>query len=497
MVMAAEPFVLAVDVGTSSLKAVVYARGGAVCAASTQRYENAAPQAGWAEADPEDWWAALLAAANELRKDLPDLGSVEALALTGQMHTLVLLDEDLQVAPPTMLWLDRRASAETSDLQQAFHLPPYHLNTTYSLPKLVWLARHRPEVMARVRHVLWAKDFLRLRLTGRLATDRTEAGGAALLDWQTLDWARERLGWAGIDPEILPPLLNPTDDAGPLLPEAARLLGLRPDVRVLTGVGDVLALVTGAPRAEGRICCSMGSSSMVFGAIPQGKDLRDPLDRIYTYPLLPYRLLGGVTSTSGAAVQWAYRSLYSAEMSFEAAIVDGLSTPPGADGLVFLPFLSGERSPYWSDRLRGAYYGLTLAHTRAHMLRAVMEGVVYSLRRLVEIFEETGFKVEEIALAGGGALIHGFPRLVAEICERPVVVYTGQETVTNGLYAYACQALDPTVSFEQALERTFQQPEIVRPTGAWTERYSSLYRQYIHLAEFAGQAIAGLDGPPG
>ncbi len=496
MVKAGEPFVLAVDVGTSSLKAVVYDRAGAVCASSTQRYENTAPQAGWAEADPKDWWAALLAAADELRRELPDLSTVEALALTGQMHTLVLLDEHLQVVLPTMLWLDRRASAETVELQRAFHLPPYHLNTTYSLPKLVWLARHHPDVLARVRHVLWAKDFLRLRLTGRLATDRTEAGGAALLDWQTLDWARERLEWAGISPTILPPLLSPTDDAGPLLPEAARILGLRPDVKVIAGVGDVLALVTGAPRAEGRICCSMGSSSMVFGAIPEGQDLRDPLGRIYTYPLLPYRLLGGVTSTSGAAVQWAYRSLYSPDEAFEAAVADGFSTPPGADGLVFLPFLSGERSPYWSDRLRGAYYGLTLAHTRAHMLRAVMEGVVFSLRRLVEIFEETGFKVDEIALAGGGALIQGYPQLVAEICERPVVVFSGQETVTNGLYAYACQALDPTVSFEQALARTFQPPEYVQPGGELTGIYSRLYRQYVHLAEFTGQALPGIAGAP-
>jgi xylulokinase len=492
-----QPFVLAVDVGTSSLKAVVYEREGAVLASSTQRYENRTPQAGWAETDPQDWWAALNAGLGELRAADLDLAAIDAVALTGQMHTLILLDERLQVVPPTILWLDRRAAAETAELQHAFSLPPYHLNSTYSLPKLVWLKRHRPEVIARARYVLWPKDYLRFRLTGRLATDRTEAGGAALLDWQTLDWAAERLEWAGISPEILPPLLNATDDAGPLLPEVARALGLRPDVKVIAGTGDVLALVTGAPRAAGRVGCSMGSSSMVFGPVSPGKEMRDPHGRIYPYSLLPYPLIGGVSSTSGAAIQWAYRSLYPTGPAFEDAVVGALATPAGADGLIFLPFLSGERSPYWSDAVRGGYYGLALAHTPAHLLRAAMEGVAYSLRTLLDLFVETGFPVEEIALSGGGALIPGFAQLAADICGWPIKVFSGQETVTNGLYALACQALEPGVSFEQALAKTFLPPECVDPHAHLAPMYARAYRQYCRFAEFAAREPSQADGEPG
>ncbi len=484
------PFLLAVDVGTSSLKAVCYERGGDVLASASRRYDSINPQSGWAEANPQDWWLALQAVVAELSDCLAGFKAIEVIALTGQMHTGVLLDENNAVLPPTILWLDRRAANETVELQQTFHLPPYQLNSTYTLPKLVWLARHEPEVMAKVRCLLWPKDYLRFRLTGRLLTDCTEAGGAALLDWQSMTWATERLEWAGISPAILPPLCRPTDEAGPLLPEIARDWDLRPDVKVLVGAGDVLALVTGAPPSPGRVTCSMGSSSMVYCPSPAGQVVQDPVDRIYTYPLLPYNLVGGVSSTSGAALQWAYETLFGASETFSAAVSAAMQVPDGAGDLIFLPFLSGERSPFWSDHLRGSFYGLTLKHSRAHMLRAVLEGVAFSLRYLLDIFEECGVPVTEIALAGGGAEIQGWPAIFSKICKRPVVLYSGQETVTRALYAYACLSIGEDVTFEQALLRTFQPAERVEASSQNDPVYDRLYQQYCQLAEFADEVLS-------
>jgi xylulokinase len=485
------PCVLTVDVGTSSLKAVVYGCRGSLLASAARRYAGipSSQQPGWAEADPQDWWDALLGAVQELKHTLPDFSQVQAVALTGQMHTAVLLDDHAQVLPPTMLWLDRRAAAETAELQQAFNLPPYHLNSTYSLPRLVWLARHRPDVIQKARHLLWPKDYLRWRLTGEFLTDFTEAGGAALLDWEKLEWAVERLEWAGISPAILPPLRQPTDLAGRLLPEIASLWGLRPDVKVLVGAGDVLALVTAAPPAPGRLTCSMGSSSMVFYPLAPGQDCRDPQQRIYSYPLLPYRLLGGVSSTSGASINWAAGALFG-ELPFQDAIAAALASPAGANGLLFLPFLSGERSPYWSDSLRGSFYGLSLSHNRQDMLRAVLEGVAFSLRALLDIFQQTGVGVQEIALAGGGAAIAGLPTILANICQRPLVIFSSQETVTHGLYAYACQVLEDGISFNEAIQRTFQQPERVESDARQSELYERLYRQYSQLADFANHSLS-------
>ncbi len=479
--MTVAPLILTVDVGTSSLKAVVYDGAGQVVASAGRRYGYQTPQAGWAEADPEAWWEALAAALDELRAAPLDLHAVEVLALTGQMHTAVLLDTSGMVVPPTILWLDRRAAAETAELQARLGLPPYQLNSTYTLPKLAWLARHEPAQVARAAHILWPKDYLRYRLTGTYLTDRTEAGGAALLDWDTLTWANDRMAAIGLDPALLPPFRAPHEDAGALLSEWAGRFGLRADLRVITGAGDVLALITGAPPELGQVTCSLGSSSMVFMPQPPGYQAAEGENRLYVYPLLPYPLLGGVTSTSGAALQWAWQAFYEGELGFEDAVAGGMAVAPGAEGLFFLPFLSGERSPFWNDGLAGGFYGLTLAHRRPHMLRAVLEGVAFSLRYLLDIFTELGAPPQTIALAGGGAAVAGWPQLTADICRLPVRIYAGQETVTRGAYAYARQALGD--DFSTALAATFDAPITLPPSP--DARYEAQYRRYRLLAEFA------------
>jgi sugar (pentulose or hexulose) kinase len=228
---------------------------------------------------------------------------------------------------------------------------------------------------------------------------------------------------------------------GALLPELAGRFGLRKDVRIIAGAGDVLALISGAPPELGQVTCSIGTSSMVFGPLPPGHKIADSESRLYVYSLLPYPLLGGVSSTTGVALQWAWQALYEDQLSFEQAVAQGLQAPAGAGGLLFLPFLAGERNPFWNDGLAGAFYGLTLAHRRPQLMRSVLEGVPFSLRYLLDIFAELGVAPQAIALAGGGAAVAGWPQLFADICRLPVRIYAGQETVTRGLYAYARQAL--------------------------------------------------------
>lgn len=484
------PFLLAVDVGTSSLKAVLYHRSGKCIAAASCRYTYSTPYAGWAETEVNDWWQALVGALKELESQKHDLAKVEAVALTGQMHTFVLLDEKGEVIKPTILWLDRRAAAETAELQRQFDLPPYQLNSTYSLPKLLWLKRNQPDTIEQTRHILWAKDYLRYLLTGEMMTDLTEAGGAALLDWDNLRWAEDRMRWCGIDAHILPPLCKATDDAGRLLPRIASGLGLNPNARVFVGAGDVLALITGAPPQYGQVTCSLGTSSMIFAPVAQEWNRQDVQNRIYVYPLLPYRLLGGVSSTSGASLQWAWQALYEGSCSYDEAVRRALDIAPGSNDTVFLPFLTGERSPYWNDSLRGAFYGITLAHNRSHLLRAVMEGVAYSLRYLLGIFDELGVPISTVALAGGGTLTPGWAQMIADICKLPVAIYTGQETVTHGLFAYACQILHESDSFEQALLKVFKQPRLIQPDEQHHEVYDRLYKRYSLLADFSHQVLS-------
>jgi xylulokinase len=476
-------------VGTSALKAVLYALTGRVLSTATRRYDYETPQPGWAEANPAEWWAALLAALTELRAAGFDLGAIQAIGLTGQMHTAVLLDESGQPLAPTILWLDRRAAAETVELQQKLGLPPYLLNSSYTLPKLLWLARRQPQVLARTRTLLWPKDYLRFRLTGQLLTDVTEAGGAALLDLERESWAFERLALVNLNPEALPQLRAASADAGPLLPAVAAQLGLSPAARVIVGAGDVIALLGGAPPRFGRLTCSLGSSGMLSGLVREDHVINDARCRLYIYPLLPVRLLNGVLSTSGAALSWAWQTLYGAEKTLAHSLDVALATPPGADSLFFLPYLAGERCPYWSDSLRGGFYGLTLTHSRAHLLRAVLEGVAYSLRHLLDIATELGVPVQEIALAGGGAAAPGWPQIIADVCQRPVVLYAGQETVTRALFAYCLTALERGTAFDEALNRTFEAPQRLRPRLELTAIYDPIYHRYRLLADFVAERI--------
>ena len=474
---------LALDIGTSSLKAVVYAKNGRQIALESSGYEIISTQPGWAEANVEEWRKALDIVLSRLVEKSHLLEEIKAIAFTGQMHTAVLLDEKCEPISPTILWLDRRAAAETEELQALWKLPAHQLNSTYTLPKLLWLKRHSPEVIRRTKHILWPKDYLRFLLTGKIMTDITEAGGAGLLDWNTMLWAKERLEYLDIDPDILPPMLQPDGVAGALIPEIAKQYRINPLAKIIVGAGDVLALISSAPPELGRVSCSIGSSSMVFVPVDADQQINDPLNRVYTYPLLKYPLIGGVSSTTGAALKWACENLYP-EISFNEVIDKALSVPEGSGGVLFLPFLSGERSPYWNDKLKGGFYGLTLLSNRPMMVRAVMEGVGYSLKYLIDIFTSLGVIVKEIALAGGGATVKGWPQILADICQKPVCIYSSQETVTHALFAYACKALGDERTFDQAILQSFEKFERIDPNPDLNNTYQIIYERYSKIADF-------------
>jgi xylulokinase len=489
MMASARPEILAIDVGTSSLKAVLYDSAGTVLGTATRRYEYHSPQPAWAEGNPEDWWNAFEGALADLRQQGFALKQVEGIAFTGQMHTAVLLDRTGQVLEPTILWLDRRAAAETAELEDRLGLPPYQLNSTYTLPKLLWLYRHRPQVIERVHTILWPKDYLRYRLTGELGTEMTEAGGAALMNWTDRSWATDRLALVGLAPSVLPPAHEANAIVGLPRREVAGKLDLNPEARVVVGMGDVAALIGGAPPQPGRVVCSLGSSSMIFMALAQNQHPQDSAHRLYTYPLGPYRLLGGVSSTTGATLVWAYNQIAqdtAGDISFEQVMSAAARLAPGADGLCFIPYLAGERSPYWLDDIKGGFYGLQLSHTRQHFIRAVMEGVAFSLRHLLDIFGELGTPVAELVLAGGGTKTPGLAQIIADVCQYDLAIYTEAETVTRVLYALCRSALSQA-DFDEALINTFPPPDVVRCIGDHAAAYQRNYETYRRFADFAWQ----------
>jgi sugar (pentulose or hexulose) kinase len=254
-------------------------------------------------------------------------------------------------------------------------------------------------------------------------------------------------------------------------------------------MGDVAALIGGAPPRPGRVVCSLGSSSMIFMALAEDQHPQDPDHRLYIYPLGPYRLLGGVSSTTGAALVWAYNQIAritSADDSFEQVMTEVARLAPGVDGLCFIPYLAGERTPYWLDDIKAGFYGLHLSHTRHHLIRAVMEGVAYSLRHLLDIYTELETPVQELVLAGGGTKTPGLARIIADVCQYDVAIYTEAETVTRVLYALGHSALTQA-DFDETLMSTFPRPDVIRCTRDHMADYQRSYETYRRFADFALQ----------
>ena len=483
--------ILTVDVGTSSLKTALYDQNGTVQGKEISRYSYNSPQSGWAEGDPYQWWEAFKNNLSKLKEGPHEIRNIAAISFTGQMHTGILLDKNKEPIKPTILWLDQRADQEAEELRNEFNLPPYKISSAYTLPKLLWLKNNQPEKLERAEKILWPKDYLRFKLTGEILTDVTEAGGSGMLNWQSKQWEEERVKKVGLSMDQLPTLQNPDESAGSIKKEFSAEFGLSDDIEVFTGIGDVAALMGGAPPDEGRVTCTLGSSSMIFMSLGEDNEvIDDPDNRLYTYPLFPYfNFFGGVSSTTGAALEWVQNKITGVEergKEFEETIEEALDVKPGSEGLTFIPYLSGERSPFWNDDIRGGFYGFRLSHDYRHAIRAVMEGIGFSLRHLMEIYDEHDLQPEKLSLAGGGADTKGWPQIIADITQMEVSIFAGRgsEAVTRVLFALSSTKMNDE-SFKQNLDKTYAAPEIIQPRDELESIYSEGFQTYKELSNFA------------
>jgi xylulokinase len=469
------------DLGTSSLKAVLYDVDGGILYKDSVDYQYETPQRGWAEFNPQHWEDALWTLLQRIGEKHPMAG-LKGISFTGQMHSFVMLDEKSQVLEPCILWLDRRAQEETSILEERLGLPSYVLNSTYSLPKMYWISRHMPEVVKQVDCILWPKDYIRYKLTGMKATEATEGLGAGLLNWDTREFDTERLKAIDWKPDVLPTVLKDGDNAGEILPAVAEKYGINPDVKIFAGAGDILALLGGAPHKKGRLVYSFGSSSMFFAEL--GEDDQPENKELYKVEIFGSKLYGGVSSTTGASLMWAYENIWEKKTDFPGMIDAAQTIGPGSDGLVFIPYLSGERSPYWSDSIRGGFYGLELAHKKEHLLKAVLEGICFGMRQAIDIYRRNGIEINEIAVSAGGVRIKGFVQMVADICQVKVSVYSAQETVTNVLFAMAKSSLEG-LPFKSILAESFQNVETVEQDSVKGLEYQEAYETFLSFSKYA------------
>ena len=422
--------IIAHDLGTTGNKASLHQEDGRLVSAVTVPYPAQFAAGGLAEQDPLDWWNAVAQATRDLlarAEARPE--QITGLVVSGQMMGAVLLDEDFTPVRPAMIWADTRAGAQTRELEaavgaaEAYRILGHRLNPTYSLEKLMWVRDNEPETWARVRHWCVAKDYIVLRLTGRLATERSDASGTNAYDQVAGDWSHELLAAARLDPAMFPEILESTDVAGTLTPAAASALGLPESVRVVMGGGDgpLAAVGSGIVSPADGAYVSLGTSSWISFA--SDAPLPDAQQRTFTFTnVVPHSFVPTATmQAGGASLQWIAEALSPDPAKPDTA---ALATSAGGDldteGLYFLPYLLGERAPLWDPDARGAFVGIGRHHTRDHLTRAVLEGVAFNLFTCIEAFRDCGATIGRIDAVGGGAQSDAWLQVLSDVWGIPV-----------------------------------------------------------------------------
>lgn len=421
---------IAHDLGTTGDKASLHRDDGRLIASVTVPYPAHFAAGGVAEQNPDDWWDAVVRATRELlRESETDSSAITGLVVSGQMMGAVLLDGDGMPVRPAIIWADTRSGAQQRELERelgaehAYRLLGHRLNPTYSVEKVMWVRDNEPEIWSRVRRFGVAKDYIVLRLTGRFATDRSDASGTNAYDQQAGTWSDEVLSAARLDAALFPEILDSTAIAGTLTADAAAALGLPRQVRVVMGGGDgpMAAVGSGIVAPEDGAYVCLGTSSWISFAADA--PLRDPRMRTFTFDnVVPGSFVPTATmQAGGASIQWITEALsVDASRPETARLTAEAGDEIDTEDLYFLPYLLGERSPIWDPDARGAFLGLGRHHTRTHLVRAVLEGVAFNLHTCIQAFRSSGARIDRIDAVGGGAQSDALLGILADVWGIPV-----------------------------------------------------------------------------
>jgi xylulokinase len=492
-------YLMGIDVGTTGTRAVVVRPDGHVMGAATGDHQPMRMEKpGWAEQDPEDWWrATVLAVRSVIDQTGVKCSEIGAIGLSGQMHGVVLLDGASAVLRPALIWCDQRSQQQCDWITSqvgAERLRRLALNpalTGFSAPKLLWVRDHEPAVYERAKHLLLPKDYVRLRLTGEFASDVSDASGTLLLDVTKRKWSKEILSALAIDPALLPPVQESTEVTGGVTAAASLLTGLKARTPVAAGAGDQAASAVGnGVVSPGLTSATLGTSGVIFAYTDKPK--LDPKGRIHTFcHAVPGKWhVMGVTQGAGLSLRWFRDELGAAETwyakqvgadPYELILREAEQAPPGSGGLLFLPYLMGERTPHLDPQARGMWFGLTAAHSRAHLIRSILEGVAFSLRDSLEIFAELKIPVSEIRASGGGSRSGLWRQIQADIYGREVVSLREAEGSAFGAALLAGVASGTYDSVDEAAREAIQVREHIRPHAGNARLYGKQYKVYRQL----------------
>lgn len=480
---------LGIDVGTGGTRALLIDDGGKVRHACTAPHEDMRMERPlWAEQRPENWWgAAQLAVQGVLAQAGASGADVRGVGLSGQMHGLVILDASDQVIRPALIWCDQRSQAQVDAINSAVGKETVLASTAnpvltgFTLPKLLWVRDHEPALFARVRKVLLPKDYVRFRLTGEYASDVSDASGTALFDVVRRRWSYELAERLGLERAILPEVKESTGVTGKLTAAAAAATGLAEGTSVVAGAGDQAASAVGSGIVEpGLVSCTIGTSGVVFAH--STSPAYDPLGRVHTFC---HAVMGawhvmGVTQGAGLSLQW-FRNQLARGADYDALTAEAAQAPAGSNGLFWLPYLMGERTPHLDAAARGGWIGLTASHTRADLIRSLLEGVSYSQKDCLEIIEQMGAPVSSVRVSGGGARSAFWRQMLADIFAKRVVVLETQEGSAYGAALLALVGTGGYGSIGEICREAIHEMDSVEPRPAEQELYARGHKTYQSL----------------
>ncbi len=482
-------YYLGIDVSTTSAKALLVDEKGVVAASATTALTLQTPKPLWSEQDPHEWWKGTAAS---IRKALAAAGAsggeVAAVGLTGQMHGLVLLDAKRNVLRPAILWNDQRTGAECEEIHARVGKPELIREvgnvalTGFTAPKILWVRNHEPQVYAKAKLVLLPKDYVRLRLTGEAAMDKADGSGTILFDLAARRWSERVLSKLEIPAEWLPPTFEGPELTGRVTAEAAAETGLAEGTPVMAGGGDQAAGAVGAGAVRpGVVSLTLGTSGVIFATTET--PLVEPEGRLHAFcHAVPGRWhFMGVTLSAAGSLQWYHDTLAPKE-SFDAIVSEAEQAPAGSEGLLFMPYLSGERTPYPDPFARGSFVGLTLRHKRAHLTRSVLEGVAFSMKDCFSLLQAAGLgSVKEVRIAGGGAKGALWRRIVASVLGLPMVTVNSTEGGAYGAALLGGVGAGAWPSVEAACDATIAVTGRDEPVAEWSRAYQDLYPRYREL----------------
>jgi xylulokinase len=493
---------LGIDVSTTGAKALLIDPGGNVVASATTPLSLSTPRPLWSEQDPRDWWQGVR---QSIRQVLEGSGaassSIFTIGLTGQMHGLVLLDEGGDVLRPAILWNDQRTGAQCDAIrarlgrERLIRITGNDALTGFTAPKILWVQENEPEIFARARHILLPKDYIRYKLTGDYAIDKADGSGTILFDLERRDWSGEVLAALDIPAGWLPPTFEGPQITGAVSAQAAEQTGLPQGTPVVGGGGDQAAQAVGVGAVQpGIIALTLGTSGVVFASTETA--LIEPQGRLHAFcHALPDRWhLMGVMLSAAGSLQW-YRDTLAPGTGFNELVEEARAVPAGSEGLLFLPYLTGERTPHPDPLARGAWIGLTVRHGRAHLTRAVLEGVAFGIKDSFTLIRSAGSAaIEQVRISGGGARSALWRQILADVLEVELVTVNTTEGAAFGAALLASVGAGYYDSVEGACEAAVRITGRTEPSGD-TGIYQDYYPRYQALypvlaAEF--QQMAGV-----